>query len=124
MVKLKASTSDYWYYTGLLLVQFKGLQIGYAMAAPPDQVCAHCIYAYHSSSNRYFSLTMTRHALDAFAFDFLSGNGDYLDIVNYVSPEDRPDVTKLTIEELLSLVWFSNNYWIKTYRVGIAFSAS
>ena len=38
MVKLKASTSDYWYYTGLLLAQFKGLQIGYAMAAPPDQV--------------------------------------------------------------------------------------
>ena len=41
MVKTKASTSDYWYYTGLLLAQFKGLQLGYDMVAPPDQV--HCV---------------------------------------------------------------------------------
>ena len=40
MVKSEASTSDYWYYTGLLLAQFKGLQLGYAMVAPSDQVCA------------------------------------------------------------------------------------
>ena len=38
MVDSKASTSDYWYYTGLILAQFKGLQLGYAMAAPPHQV--------------------------------------------------------------------------------------
>ena len=38
MVDSKASTSDYWYYTGLILAQFKGLQLGYAMAAPSDQV--------------------------------------------------------------------------------------
>ena len=42
--------------------------------------------------------------LETFAFDFLSGNGDYLDIRNFVSPEDRPDVTRMTKEELLSLV--------------------
>ena len=42
--------------------------------------------------------------LETFAFDFLSGNGDYLDIKNIVSPEDRPDVTKMSKEELLSLV--------------------
>lgn len=38
MVHSKASTSDYWYYTGLILAQFKGLQLGYAMAAPTHQV--------------------------------------------------------------------------------------
>jgi hypothetical protein len=42
--------------------------------------------------------------LETFAFDFLSGNGDYLDIKNIVSPEDRPDVTDMSKEELLSLV--------------------
>ena len=47
----KASVSDYWYYTGLILAQFKGLQLGYAMAAPPAQVCecvcvCVCVCAY------------------------------------------------------------------------------
>ena len=54
--------------------------------------------------------------LEAFAFDFLSGNGDCLDIMNFVSPEDRPDVTKLTKEELLTLVFqnhYSYVYWNK-----------
>ena len=43
MVKSEASTSDYWYYTGLLLAQFKGLQLGYAMASPPHQVTVYML---------------------------------------------------------------------------------
>ena len=53
MVDSKASMSDYWYYTGLILAQFKGLQLGYAMAAPPHQVHLytvhmHTIHAYYT----------------------------------------------------------------------------
>ena len=49
-------------------------------------------------------LTCNFQQLETFAFDFLSGNGDYLDIRHIVSPEDRPDVTKTSKEELQSLV--------------------
>ena len=38
MVESEAPVSDYWYYTGLILAQFKGLQLGYEMAAPENQV--------------------------------------------------------------------------------------
>ena len=42
--------------------------------------------------------------LEIFAFDFLSGSGDYLDIINYVFPPDRPDLNKMSKKNLLSLV--------------------
>ena len=42
-----------------------------------------------------------------FAFDFLCGGGDFLDIKNFLLPEQRPDVDKLSKKELLSLVSFN-----------------
>ncbi len=42
--------------------------------------------------------------LEDFAFDFLSGNGDYLDIANFIDPDNRPDVSTLTKEKIFALV--------------------
>ena len=42
--------------------------------------------------------------LETFAYNFLAGIGDYQDIRKIVWREDRPDVTKMSKEELLSLV--------------------
>ena len=47
---------------------------------------------------------MLSQQLEEFAFDFLSGNGDYLDIKNFISPLERPDATVMSKENLLSLV--------------------
>ena len=42
--------------------------------------------------------------LEDFAFDYLSGNGDYLDIRHFLLPDTRPDLSTMTKQELLSLV--------------------
>ena len=42
--------------------------------------------------------------LEEFAFDFLAGNGDFLDIRNFLFPDLRPDASTLTKEEALKLV--------------------
>ena len=45
-----------------------------------------------------------------FAFDFLCGDGDFLDIRSFLFPEQRPDVDKLAKKELLSLVRFNTTH--------------
>lgn len=77
-VKMSSSSSDYWYYTGLILQQFYGMVDGYAIAAPSVP-------------------------LEIFAFDFLSGNGDFLDIKNFLFPERRPDVSTMTKKQITAL---------------------
>lgn len=52
-----------WQYVNLIYQQFQGLIDGYNAAAPTDQV------------------------FDTFGFDFLNGNGDWLDIMNFI--DDR-----------------------------------
>ncbi len=42
--------------------------------------------------------------LEDFAFDFLSGNGDYLDIANFINPGSRPDVSTLSKDEIIDMV--------------------
>ena len=44
MVESEAATSDTWYYTGLLLAQFKGLQQGYAKATPASRVSGYVVH--------------------------------------------------------------------------------
>lgn len=53
--------------------------------------------------------------LEEFAFDFLSGNGDFIDISNFLMPENRPDVSSLSREKLLALVSTSvyNYLWLR-----------
>ena len=38
--------------------------------------------------------------LDTFAFDFLSANGDISDILNYVSPQRRPNIATMDREQI------------------------
>ena len=51
----------------------------------------------------YLNCSFVQH-LEDFAFDYLAGNGDYLDIRHFLLPDTRPDVSKMTKKELLSLV--------------------
>ena len=39
-----------------------------------------------------------------FVFDFLNGNGDYLDIKNFIDSSEIPDFDKMTEDELMHWV--------------------
>lgn len=72
MIHNFSASSTYWKYVQLLYSQFQGLALGYSKAASPTQ------------------------QLDTFAFDFLCGNGDFLDISKFLFPNKRSGYFTLT----------------------------
>eukprot|EP00731_Ephydatia_muelleri_P001270 Em0001g1270a len=73
---IASNNSTHWYYTNLIYAQFQGLMLGYSIVAPSEE------------------------KLDTFAFDLLGGTGDLLDIINFISPESRPSLDKMSKEQL------------------------
>jgi hypothetical protein len=65
-----AQTSSTWSYTNLIYKQFAGMMEGYAFAAPNDM------------------------QLQTFAFDLLTGNGDWLDIRNFVDQFNKSQINQ------------------------------
>ena len=49
-------------------------------------------------------LSLYKQSLDMFVFDFLNGNGDYLDIQNFIDSSKIPDFDKMTEDELMHWV--------------------
>jgi hypothetical protein len=83
MIAKEANKNVLWHYAAFLLRQFYGLYNGYNAVAPGE------------------------HKLDLFVFDFLNGNGDYLDLQNVLDPSKMPDFDKMSEDELTR--WISKS---------------
>ncbi len=63
---------------------------GYAKAAPDSMVCS--TYSLQHGVESIFSPLFSLQKLDDFAFNFIAGTGDFIDIPKMLFPPEKPEM--------------------------------